>query len=90
MDISKFSKAEVLATLYNRAKPQGLGLLQFDPKPMTIREAEILLAESANHYFDYVKGRVLKVNLAENKLNTFLYNRDNGHEAAEKALSSLR
>ena len=28
------SKAAVLAALYNASKPQGMGFLQFNPKPM--------------------------------------------------------
>lgn len=37
-------------------------------------------------YFDYLMGRVMKINIAPDWLDTRLYNRDNGHEAAELAI----
>jgi hypothetical protein len=87
IDISKFKKALVLAALYNASKPQGLGFLHFDPKPMSESEAEELLKNAT--YFDYVKGRVMKVDLSKNQFDPFLYDRDNGEGAAERALSIL-
>ncbi|RJO61080.1 MAG: hypothetical protein C4542_07280 [Dehalococcoidia bacterium] len=87
MNISGLDKAEVLAILYNNARPQGMGFLSYEHKPMTKEEAAELLKN--NTYFDYVKGRVMKVNLVGDELNTYLYNRDNGPEAAERALKSL-
>lgn len=41
-------------------------------------------------YFDYVLGRVMKVNLAGDSMRTGLYNRDNGANAAERIISELR
>lgn len=78
------SKAEVLAKLYNASKPQGMGFLQFDPKPMTTEEAAELLQKST--YFDYLKGRVMKVDLSGDAFDPYLYNRDNGQGAAENAI----
>ena len=88
MDISKFDKAEVLAALYNNAKAQGLGVFQYEPDAMTIEEAEAILA-TGQTYFDYVKGRVLKINLSNSDMRTVLYNRDNGFHAAEDILAAL-
>jgi len=88
MDIAGLSKATVLATLYNNAKPLGMGYLHFDPQPMTDAEAQALLDEGQT-YFDYVKGRVMKVDLSKDELRTGLYNRDNGPDAAETALAGL-
>ena len=87
IDLTNKDKAEVLAKLYNNSKPQGLGLLHFDPKPMTVEEARILL-DSGQTYFDYLQGRVLKVDLSGDELNPFLYDRDNGPGAAERAINS--
>jgi len=71
-----------LAELFNAARPQGFGLLQYKPhRLMTESEAAELLKTQT--YFDYLEGRVMKVNLSGNDLNTHLYNRDNGHNAAE-------
>jgi hypothetical protein len=88
MDISKLSKAKVLAALYNRAKPLGMGLLHYQPEDMTIEEAQSIL-DSGETYFDYVKGRVMKIDLSSNNLRTELYNRDNGENAAENVIFSL-
>lgn len=44
---------------------------------------------SKSTYFDYLNGKVLKVDLSTDELDTFLYNRDNGPDAAEKALEPL-
>ena len=71
-----------MAELFNAARPQGFGLLQYKPhRLMTESEAAELLKTQT--YFDYLEGRVMKVNLSGNDLNTHLYNRDNGHNAAE-------
>lgn len=80
-------KAKVLASLYNNAKPLGLGIRQYDPKPMTEEEASELLKEQT--YFDYLKGRIMKVDLSGDSLETYLYNRDNGEGSAEAILTSI-
>lgn len=85
MDISKLDKAAVLAALYNHALPQRTRFLHFDPKPMTVEEAQKIL-ETGQTYFDYVKGRVMKVDLSREFLDTRLYDRDNGPGAAENAI----
>lgn len=80
-------KAKVLASLYNNSKPLGLGIRQYDPKPMTEEEANELLKEQT--YFDYLKGRIMKVDLSGDSLETYLYNRDNGEGSAEAILASI-
>lgn len=90
MDISDLNPADVLATLYNRAKPQELGLLHYEAELMTREEAQRLL-DSGQQYFDYVKGRVMKIRLdGKGNLDTRLFNRDNGHYAAENTINTLR
>ena len=91
MDISKYDKADVLRVLYDNAHPQGMGFLHFQPGNMSKEEAYKLLKAhpSVNSYFDYLSGRVMKVDLSGNELDTGLYNRDNGPDAAEKAIASL-
>ncbi len=88
MDISKLSKARVLATLYNGSKSQGMGFLHSNPVDMTEQQAQDLL-DSGQTYFDYVQGRVMKVDLSSNELDTSLYNRDNGKGAAEARIARL-
>jgi hypothetical protein len=82
------NKASVLAALYNASKPQGLGFVQYNPKPMTQGQAEDLLAQTFS--FDYLSGRVMKVDLRGDELNTSAYDRDNGEGAAERAIVSLQ
>lgn len=73
--------------IINNAKPQGMGFLRYTPEDMTVKEARELLVHQG--YFDYVKGRVMKVNLMKDKLDTTLYNRDNGYKSAERVLEAL-
>lgn len=85
MDISKLSKPKILAALFNEAKPLGMGYLHYKPDhKMDEAEAEQLLNERT--YFDYLEGRLMKVDLSKNDLRTDLYNRDNGQGAAEAAI----
>ncbi len=88
MNISKLNKAKVLVALYNRAKPQGMGFIQYTPEGMTESQAQELL-NSGQTYFDYVGGRVMKIDLSKDELRTSLYNRDNGENAAEDAIAAL-
>jgi hypothetical protein len=41
-------------------------------------------------YFDYLRGRVMKVDLSKDAFDPWLYDRDNGAGAAERAVSRLR
>ena len=86
IDISGMNKAAVLAALYNAARPQGMGHLHYKPGAMTVERADALLKETT--YFDYVGGRVMKVDLEGDVLSTRLYDRDNGENAAWRALEA--
>jgi len=79
-------KAKVLAALYNASTPQGMGFLQYDPGPMTVSEARELLEK--HRYFDYLKGRVMKIDLSGDLLDPYLYDRDNGEGAAQRAIDA--
>lgn len=61
VDISNLSKGKVLAALYNASHPQGMGILHFNPAQMTEEEANGLLQQQT--YFDYLMGRVMKVEI---------------------------
>lgn len=84
IDLKGRNKAEVLVKLYNASHQQGMGFLQED-KDMTLEEAQILL-DSGQKYFDYVNGRVMKIDLSGDELDPRLYDRDNGQGAAAAAL----
>lgn len=90
MDIRGLDKAEVLAALYNRARVQGLGFLHSKPGDMTVEEARKIIEQSGrNLYFDYLHGRVMKIDVGGEFLDTVLYDRDNGQGAAEEAILEL-
>jgi hypothetical protein len=90
MTIKGLNKAEVLAALYNNAKVQGMGILWAEAKDMTTEEAQRTLDETPDKYFDYLKGRVMKIRIDGDDINTTMYNRDNGHGAAERVISKLK
>lgn len=88
ISITGLDKAEVLAALFNASRPLGLGFLQYDPKPMTADEARRFLEKSC--YFDYLNGRVMKLDLSrDDQIDERLYDRDNGPGAGARAIESL-
>lgn len=88
INISGLNKAAVLAALYNAARPLGMGFMHYDPKPMTTEEAAEILKKMT--YFDYLKGRVMKVELGKDEFDERWYDRDNGVGTANAIISSLR
>ncbi len=84
IDLTGKNKAKVLASLYNHSKPLGMGMLHYDPTPMTVEDAEEILKVETK--FDYVLGRVMKVDLSGDSFDPWLYDRDNGEGAAERAV----
>ena len=103
IDITGLDKAEVLAALYNASQPQGLGFLQFVAGDMTVDDAQRHINGGHNSggdytwtppgiphlYFDYLMGRVMKIDLTGDELRVGLYDRDNGDGAALRALQPL-
>lgn len=87
IDISKLDKAAVLAALYNNARPQGLGHLQWQAEQMTHEQARKLLARCTR--FDYIQGRSCKIDLSGDELDPWLYDRDNGYGAAQRVIEGL-
>lgn len=89
ISLEGLDKAEVFAALYNGARAQGLGFLQYDPQPMTTEQARERFGDSFG-YFDYVDGRVMKIDLSGSELNPWLYDRDNGQGAAATIIDALK
>jgi len=85
--ITKENKPKVLAALFNGSQAQGMGFLQNHAPEMSETEAEELL--KGDPYFDYVRGRVMKINLKGETFSTHLYDRDNGIGEAHRILDSL-
>ena len=88
VDISNKDKAEVLAALYNNSHPHGNGFIHYISEPMTIEWAREILKKTT--YFDYLYGRVMKIDLKDNIIRTWGYNRNNGNGAAERVISQCR
>lgn len=88
ISLEGLDKAEVLAALYNASKPQGMGFLHYDPEPMGTEEARSLLEDRT--YFGYLKGRVMKIDLGGDTLDTRGYDRDNGEGSAAQAIETPR
>jgi hypothetical protein len=87
ISIAGFDKAKVLAALYNSARPQGLGFLQYKPEPMTDDQARALLAD--NNSFDYIKGRPMKITIGGDELDAQVYDDYNGKGAAAAAIEKI-
>lgn len=88
MNIQGLDKAEVLAALFNASHQQGMGV--WDDRghsDMTVEKAREAL--QVTDYFDYLYGRVMKIGLNSDDVETRLYNRDNGQGAAERAIAHL-
>jgi len=88
IDLKGLDKAAVLAALFNASKPQGMGFMHYDPAPMTVEQAAELLKRST--YFDYLQGRVMKIELSDDTLDPWSYDRDNGEGAAAATIASLQ
>lgn len=89
IDIKGLDKAEVLKALYDHSHVQGLGFLQAVPEgTVTVEYCRELLKNST--YFDYLHGRVLKVDLSGDTFEEWLYDRDCGVGAAKRAVDSVR
>lgn len=84
------SREQVLCALYDASKPQGFGILHYDPLPLKIEEAKEVLSE--NEHVDYLKGRVIKVWLPKDAqdFDARLYDRDLGQGAAKAALEHYK
>jgi hypothetical protein len=85
INIKGLDKAKVLCALYDASKPLGMGFLHYTPEPMQEADAQDLLLKEYR-YFDYLRGRVMKVDLRGDEFDPALYDRDNGQGAAERAL----
>ena len=88
INIKGIDKAAVLASLYNASRQQGMGFMNTaGQNQMTIEEAREELKRGS--YFDYLRGRVMKIDLSRDDLEERLYDRDNGNGAAKRAIEHL-
>lgn len=86
IDTKGIAKADLLVALFNAATPGALHG-GYGDAPMDRAQAENYLEET--HYFTYVDGRALFVDLSIDALDVSLYNMNNGRGRAELALAPL-
>ena len=88
IDIKGLDQGHVLKVLHDSSRVQGLGWLAASSVQITIDECRELLV---NHsYFDYLRGKVMKIQLGGDQLDPRLYDRDNGQGAAARAIDTIR
>ena len=89
VNIKGLDKARVLKALYEHSHVQGLGAFQAVHMGVPTLEYFAGLLEQGT-YFDYLGGRVLKVELSGDEFDERLYDRDCGEGAAQRAVDSIR
>ena len=92
VNIKGLSKAKVLKALYDGSHYQGISLLGA-VKTFTLEDAHTTITVCASNgdlYFDYLHGKVLKVDLHGDEFNERLYYRDCGDGAAQRAIDSIK
>lgn len=91
ISIKGLNKAEVLKALYDGSHIQGMGFMQAVPDGyVTVEHCQQLLDDTGYPYFDYLYGRVLKVDLSKDEFDERLYDRDNGRGAAARIIDILK
>lgn len=92
VDITGLNKEDVLRVLYNAAKPlNNLLAITMGREVMMPYTAKNIIRSKGNYlYFDYIYMRPMKIDITTNSVDTSLYNRDNGANAAENAVNQLR
>lgn len=88
INIKGKDKAKVLKALYDNSCVQGLGFLKAVDTFTEDNARELLKTQK---YFDYLHGRVMKVDLSsDEEFEERLYDRDNGMGAAQRAIDSIK
>lgn len=88
VNLQGITRSQALAALFNYAKPKGLGELTYNRHHrMDAFEAAKILELGTD--IDYLEGRVIKVNFGKStdSIDVDLYNRDNGKDAAQRAIA---
>lgn len=88
VSIKGLDKAKVLKALYDNSHVQGLGFMHAAPEG-TVTEDRCRELLEKNTAFDYLYGRVMKVDLAGDEFDERLYDRDCGEGAAQRAVDSI-
>lgn len=87
INIKGIDKYKVLQALYNNSRPLGMGFIQYVEGDMEDKIAKKIVKDTLR--FDYLFGRVMKVDLSGDEFDHGLYDRDNGEGAAQKAIGGI-
>ena len=95
INIAGIPKEIVLQALFNASKQQGMGIMdKRGAEQMSIETAiEIVDEYEAQEFslsFDYLLGRVMKVDISGDEFSPRLFDRDNGEGAAARAIDRIR
>lgn len=92
ISILGLNKADVIAILFNNARVAQRD--KSDEKEMDEEEAEEVVKKQTFDngliMIDFAYGRILKITIQEDKIDPFLYDRDNGQNAVENLIKRLR
>ena len=87
INIKGLDKAELLVELYNHSHQQGMGMLQ-PARSLSVEDARKLLEQTQS--FDYLYGKVMKVDLSGDEFEEWLYDRDNGQGMAQSVVDGMK
>ena len=90
INIAGIEKPVLLAGLYNASQQLGLGFLHERGQTEMTPEQASTEIEQQGLSFDYLHGRVMKINLEGDEMRFALFDRDNGNGAAKRVVDSLR
>lgn len=99
VSIKGMDKAEMLLALWQASRMQGMSFLGFlGSGELTLEQAQEEIQERKHTgfdgkdsiYFDYLNGKVMKVDLGQDEFDPRLYDRDNGDGAAQRAIENLK
>ena len=91
VSIEGLDKAEVHLALYNASYIQGMMGFLAAVDNYGIEDARKDIEEHGDDlYFDYLHGKVMKVDINGDEFDPRLFDRNNGEGAAEKAIEKLR
>jgi hypothetical protein len=99
VSIRGLDKARVLMALYENAKVQGMEIIHYRPGPLPYEEAVKIVGSGVElsyqppvggcQYVDYLRGRVMMVDLSGDEFNPRLYDRDNGEGLAQAVVDEI-
>lgn len=89
IDIKGLNKVDLVLALHRASRPLGIGhIVAMGSPPLDHARVEGHLAQGT--YFDYLDGRVMKVEVGGDMLDPRMYDRDNGAGSAAKVVAGVR